>query len=270
MPQEYKKYWIGRCTDTGATTNLVIGELYLLKDKRGQQEHYYVSKHISNSDSFIGAYRSTYFEVLEDVTNAIKSMPYQSGIQEHDMWVGIVKMVSRERGMTILEAQEKLLAEGKLKAPVVDEFGNPLKKWRQLDDSTETDYGMVEDALPESMTADKTTTIMKRGTAASDTFEFETTDADLSKKLEETPKQFLKAEDLAEAFPEFVVTDVKVSYGGEKNYELPKEETLGAEKPKKPQAAGVTTGRMKTDKPNKASTPKTSEKPKFVQKGLFG
>lgn len=124
---KYKRYWIGKCINTHKSTNLVVGQLYLLKDKTGQQSHFTVSKFISNNDSFIGHYRAIYFEILLDVTQAIEGQPYQDRVQEYEMWVDCVKMVSREKGMSIAEAQQFLINKGALSEPVVDDTGNKLR-----------------------------------------------------------------------------------------------------------------------------------------------
>jgi hypothetical protein len=128
MMTKYKKYWIGECIDAGETINLEVGRKYLLKDVKGDKKHFYVSKHISNNDAFIGAYSWRYFKIIEDVTEAIQNLPYEEGVLKYDINVGMVRMVARERGISIEEAQELLIKEGKLKSHVVDTEGNPLKK----------------------------------------------------------------------------------------------------------------------------------------------
>lgn len=128
----YKKYWIGECIDAGATINLEVGRRYLLKDVTGEKKHFYVSKHISNNDAFIGAYGARYFKIIEDVTEAINNMPYEEGVFSYDLDVGMVRMVARERGMSFEEAQDMLIKEGKLKQPVVDVEGKPLKRHRTI------------------------------------------------------------------------------------------------------------------------------------------
>ena len=51
MAQKFEKYWLGKCIDIGTTYNLEVGKIYLLKDKTGKKNHFYVSKFISNNDS---------------------------------------------------------------------------------------------------------------------------------------------------------------------------------------------------------------------------
>lgn len=197
MEQKFEKYWLGKCIDSGTTLNLEVGKIYLLKDKTGKRDHFYASKFISNNDSFLGAYQAKYFEILEDVTEAINSMEYEKGTQKYDTMVSIVRMVARERGMSFIKAQEYLINKGTISKPVVDSEGNPLKKHA---------------------------TIYK------------------PEKVEE---------------PDFVI-------------EKPKPEEEPKETPKEINEIGVTTGRTQTSQPNKVNTPKKAEKPKLVQKGLFG
>jgi hypothetical protein len=229
----YKKYWIGKCVDTGATTNLVIGQAYLLKDVTGRQDHFDVSKHISNTNSLIGSYRGTYFDIIEDVTTAIQNLPYDSTVFKYDMWVSIVKMVSSERGISIEEAQDRLIKKGDLEKPVVDKEGNPLKKQATI---YESGIDLQEDALPPEMNADKATEIVKRPT-------------------------IVTAKNIAEHFPEWIPVKEPTFEEHKKNYTLPSNEPKQPEKPEK----------LGADKPKTATkTAITKDKPKLVQKGLFG
>lgn len=197
MAQKFEKYWLGKCIDIGTTYNLEVGKIYLLKDKTGKKNHFYVSKFISNNDSFLGAYRAAYFEVLEDVTEAINSMEYEKGTQQYDTMVGIVRMVARERGMSFIKAQEYLIDKGTISKPVVDSDGNPLKQ-----------HAIIYE--PE--------------------------------KVRE---------------PDFTL-------------EKPKPKEAPKETPAEINEIGVTTVRVETSQPTKVNTPKTAEKLKLVQKGLFG
>lgn len=175
IQNEYRKFWIGRCVDTGATTNLVIGELYLLKDKTGRQDHYNVSKYISNNDAFIGSYRGTYFQVEEDVTEAIKAMPHERGVFKYDMYVGTVRMVAQEKNMSFEDAQNYLIRKGTIDKAVVDQIGKSLKTHATIYEPekivTPESINLVVDELPEEFRLDAKKDIMPRGTAKSDTFD---------------------------------------------------------------------------------------------------
>lgn len=116
----YKKQWLGICVDKGTTLNLKEGEIYLLKDKRGVKEHFYVSRFISPSDSFIGAYNAKYFKVFLDVTEEIKEINSEPHTRREIQYARIIQLVSKVKGVTLVEAETYLVKNNYLKERVLN------------------------------------------------------------------------------------------------------------------------------------------------------
>ena len=208
---KYKKIWLGKCINNDSTFNLKIGETYLLKDQAGDKSFVIVSRHISNSDSFIGGYHGKHFEFMKDLTEVISSLPFQK-VAVYDRQVHIVQMIARQEKISIREAQDYCKEVKILKEDVVDDEGNPLRGYpdmyssrEEIDQSTFNTNEEVDDGLPE---------------------------------MEKIP-------DPDDLLADAIEVDETMMHGADE--------------------AGAGSSQS-----NKADKPKTSEKPKFVQRGLFG
>lgn len=108
----YKKYWIGRCFQKNDTMNLNVGCLYLLKDKSGNQEFFHASTQFDRSQDYFGAYRSTQFEVLLDVTDAILALPYDYSADDKGLRLQLILLVASQNNIAIEEAEALLVDKG--------------------------------------------------------------------------------------------------------------------------------------------------------------
>lgn len=113
----YKSRKLVRCIDNGGSSNLTPGELYLANDALGTWKQVNISVHISNNDSFIGTYTTDKFEVVMDMTEDLKKLPfmnYTPVVAMHDIRPSLLQFIAKKNAWSLNQAQLHMMTNNLL------------------------------------------------------------------------------------------------------------------------------------------------------------